>query len=321
MSVPPISVSPKTLSPKTLSRRSLLAGAAGAAGLVVLAACGSSDDSGSGEGSDTTGTGSDTTEASALNLLAIFPPQGLLVTGSEQRLPFTLADADGAPLDTVPASLDFQVQAVDGTSIGDPVAVARRDKGIPTPYFPLLFEFPAAGDYQVTTAINGEQLEPRVFQVAEPSAVQVPQPGDPLPPSETPTTADARGVDPICTRDPDCDLHEVTLTDALATDQPVALIIATPEFCQTQICGPVLDVLLGQEEAFPDVAMVHAEVYKNPEAVDNIAEADLAPIIEAFGLTYEPVLFLAKPDGTIAARLDTIFDESEVAEYLDALTT
>lgn len=313
----------------TISRRALLAGTAGAVGVAVLAACGSSSSSSgdNGSGGDN-GGGGDTADGAAttspgadgVNLLAIFPPEGLLVTGSEQRLPFTLADAEGAPLDTVPAELDFVVQRADGTPVGDPVAVPRRDQGIPTAYFPLLFEFPVAGDYQVTTAINGEDLEPRVFRVGEPDSVQVPQPGQPMPAVETPTTSDARGVDPICTRDPDCDLHEVTLTEALAAGGPVALIIATPEFCQTAICGPVLDVLLGQEGDFPDVTMVHAEVYKNPEAVDNIADADLAPVIDAYHLGYEPVLFLANADGTIAKRLDTIFDESEVKEALQALT-
>ncbi len=301
----------------TISRRALLVGAAGAVGVAVLAACGSSSgDNGSADGDATTTPG-----AGGVNLLAIFPPEGLLVTGSEQRLPFTLADAEGAPLDTVPAELRFVVQRADGTPVGDPVAVRRRDQGIPTAYFPLLFEFPVAGDYQVTTAIDGQDLEPRVFRVGEPDSVQVPQPGQPMPAVDTPTTSDARGVDPICTRDPDCDLHEITLTEALAAGGPVALIIATPEFCQTAICGPVLDVLLGQEGDFPDVTMVHAEVYKNPEAVDNIADADLAPVIDAYHLGYEPVLFLANADGTIAQRLDTIFDESEVSEALAGLTS
>lgn len=300
----------------TISRRALLAGAAGAVGVAVLASCGdSSSDSDDAAGGETTVAG-----AGNATLFAVFPQEGLLVTGSEQRLPFTLADAQGAPLDAVPAELHFVVKKEDGTPVGDPVTVRRRDQGIPTPYFPLLFEFPATGIYQVTTAIDGDDLDPRIFRVGEPASVQVPQPGQPLPVVETPTTADARGVDPICTRDPDCDLHAITLTEALASGGPVALIIATPEFCQTAICGPVLDVLLGQEGDFPDVTMVHAEVYKNPEAVDSIADADLAPVIDAFHLGYEPVLFLANPDGTIATRLDTIFDESEVSEALQSLT-
>ena len=301
----------------TITRRTLLAGAAGAAGLVVLAACGGGGSDGDDEGAG--GDGSDTTTPSFF-LSAVFPPEGLLVTGSEQRLPFTLADATGAPVDDPPASLEFAVQTADGTAVGEPVTVDRHDQGIPTAYFPLLFEFPTAGDYQVTTTLDGTELDPRVFRVSEPDAVPVPQPGQPLIAVETPTTADARGVDPICTRDPDCDLHGATLTEVLAEGVPVALMIATPAYCQTAICGPVLDVLLSQEGDFPDVRMVHAEVYKNPEAVDNIAEADLAPIIDTYRLSYEPVLFLANSDGTIARRLDTIFDETEVAEGLAALT-
>jgi hypothetical protein len=302
----------------TISRRALLVGTAGAVGVAVLAACGSS---GSSEDGDDTGSDSTDTEgATSTNLLAIFPPEGLLVTGTEQRLPFTLADAEGAPLDTVPAELEFVVQTADGEPVGDVVTVPRHDQGIPTAYFPLVFTFTDAGDYQVTTVVDGQTLEPRVFRVGEPVSVAVPQPGQALPAIETPTTADARGVDPICTRDPDCDLHGITLTEALAAGTPVALIIATPEFCQTAICGPVLDVLLSQVDAFPDVTMVHAEVYKNPEAVDNIAEADLAPIIDTYSLSYEPVLYLANSDGTIAARLDTIFDEAEVAEALGSLS-
>lgn len=301
----------------TITRRTLLAGAAGAAGLVVLAACGGGSGNDGDETSDADGADATTP---GFFLSAVFPPEGLLVTGSEQRLPFTLADSTGAPVDDPPASLEFVVQTADGTAVGEPVTVERHDQGIPTAYFPLLFEFPTAGDFQVTTTVDGTELDPRVFRVSEPDAVPVPQPGQPLIAVETPTTADARGVDPICTRDPDCDLHGATLTEVLAEGVPVALMIATPAYCQTAICGPVLDVLLSQEGAFPDVRMVHAEVYKNPEAVENIAEAELAPIIDAYRLSYEPVLFLANSDGTIAKRLDTIFDETEVAEGLAALT-
>lgn len=302
----------------SLTRRTLLAGAAGAAGLALLAACGSSGDD---SGDDGAGDGSgDDTAGGGVNLFAVFPLQGLLVTGAPQRLPFTLAGTDGAPLDDGPATLDFVVTDEDGNAVGDPITVDRHDQGIPTAYYPLIVEFPATGTYQATTTIDGEELEPRAFAVVDPSEVSVPQPGQPMIPVDTPTTDDARRVDPICTRDPECDLHGETLTAALATGKPVALAIATPAYCQTAICGPVLDVLLSQQADFPDIAMVHAEVYKDPEAVDNIADAELTPVIDAYQLSYEPALFLANSDGTIATRLDTIFDEVEVRDALAQLT-
>ncbi len=300
-----------------LTRRTLLAGAAGVAGVALLAACGSNGDSGDGESSDGGDSG---TDVRSVNLGAVFPLDGLIVTGSPQRLPFIVIDAEGAPLDDGPTSLEFVVTDLDGNPVGDPVTVERRNQGIPTAYYPLIFEIPEPGTYQATTTVDGEELVPRAFSVVEPSAVDVPQPGQPMIPVDTPTTADPRGVDPLCTRDPECDLHVETLTAVLDAGRPTALLIATPAYCQTAICGPVLDVLLSQQTEFPEVSMVHAEVYKDPEAVDNIADATLAPVVDAYHLGYEPALFLANSDGTIAVRLDTIFDESEVNEALAQLT-
>ena len=294
-----------------LTRRAFLAGTAGVA---LLAACGG-DDGGADDGSDDGTTPPDET----INLLALSAPSGVLVAGVPQRIPFGLADFEGAPLPDAPRSLDFQVTQEDGTPIGDPLTVERRDAGLPLPYFPVTTTFESAGNYGVTTTVEGQELEPRLFTVTTTEEVTIPQVGDAMIPVETPTSADARGVDPICTRDPVCPLHEVTLTEALGGGTPVAFLIATPEFCQTQICGPVLDILLSQQEAFPDVRMVHAEPYANPRAVDNIAQADLAEAIQAYGLSYEPALFLAGADGTVTARFDNVFDETELAEALQTL--
>ena len=77
-------------------------------------------------------------------------------------------------------------------------------------------------------------------------------------------SADAQGVTPICTRTPACPLHEVTLAAALAESRPVALLIGTPAYCQTGICGPVLDLLLAQHDAFPGIDFLHADIYVDP---------------------------------------------------------
>jgi hypothetical protein len=59
--------------------------------------------------------------------------------------------------------------------------------------------------------------------------------------------------------------------------------------------------------------MLHAEVY-----TDETTET-LAPVIDAYGLTFEPTLFLAGADGTIVARLDNIYDTTELVERLQSL--
>ena len=142
-----------------------------------------------------------------------------------------------------------------------------------------------------------------------------------MPHLHTPTTTDARGVDPICTRQPRCPFHRVDLADALAAKQPVVLLISTPEYCQVGICGPVLDLLIAARPAVAATTpFIHAEVYANgQEAQADLAQgtAQLAPLLKSLGLTFEPCLFVIGADGLVRVRLDTIFDAVELRQALD----
>lgn len=285
-----------------VSRRQLLAGSAG---FLFLAACGGGDDDGSSATTATTGA------AGAFSLIQFFGPD-VLVPGSAQRAPFGLGDAEGVISAGGPESLLFQVRLGD-QPVGDPISVNRHAQGLPRPYYPLVFTPAEAGDYEVAADIEGQAVT-AAFTVAEPGTVGVPQPGDPMRPLATPTVADPQGVDPICTADPQCPLHDVSLDAALTEGRPIALLISTPRFCQVGICGPVLDVLVAQQATFGDqVRMLHAEVY-----TDDTAQTT-TDAVNTYGLTFEPCLFLARADGTIAHRLDNIFDEVELQAALTSL--
>jgi hypothetical protein len=289
-----------------LSRRTFLAGAAGAA---VLAACGGDDASPAADGGGGDGPA---------NLLALFAPQGVLISGAEQRTTFAIADAEGVPVQDLPPEQEFSV--IQGGEELEVVTAVAQTEGIPTPYYPVLFTPPGPGDYEITTTFEGAELTPRAFVVSAPEEVSIPQPGEPMIPVDTPTTTDSRGVDPICTLEPPCPLHEVTLTEALGEGRPVAFLIATPEFCQTALCGPVLDVLLAEVDTHPDVRFLHAEVYGDPRAVDNITEATVAEAPQAYALPFEPALFLADRDTTISTRLDNLYGAEELRAGLARLT-
>ena len=169
----------------------------------------------------------------------------------------------------------------------------------------MVFTPPEPGDYEVKASF-AEKATP--FKVAAPGDLTLLQVGQPMRPVVTPTSADARGVTPICTRSEPCPFHAVTLTDALGAAKPVALIVSTPGYCQTAICGPVLELLIDAQSAHPDTTFVHAEVYKNPES----GKLDTTEIITAYGLSYEPALFVADATGTLRARLDFSWDRTEL---------
>lgn len=280
-----------------------------------LAACGGDDEP---EGAtDTTG---EPTESERV-LVTMADSASTFVVGEAARLPLGVGDSSGALVEDAPETLTFTIEdAQSGEVVAEGIEIARRDTGLPRAYYPLAFTTPAVGYYQAISEVDGEPVS-AAFTVAEPDTIVVPRPGQPLPPTPTPTVDDARGVDPICTQDPPCPLHEVDLGTALGTT-PLAVLVSTPAFCQTAICGPVLDLFVAARDAAPDVTFVHVEVYASADEVEAEGpQATLAPAVDAWKLPYEPCLFLVAADGTVAERLDVIYDSDELAEALTRLTT
>jgi hypothetical protein len=294
-------------SPVTFSRRRfLVAGGGAAVGAVLLGACGDDDD-------PVEATSPSATAGDGLALAQFFG--GPLFVPGQVRAPFGVADIDGLlPVDGTPATLSVTVFGPDDEPIGEPIEVARHAEGLPRGYFPLVFEAPAPGIYTARTEVDGSAAE-MSLQVDEAADVVVVQPGDPAPAVATPTLADAQGIDPICTSDPICSLHDVTLAAALGEGRPVALLVATPAFCQIAICGPVLDILLSVVDDHPDIRFLHAEPFADP-ATD---QSTSTPIVEALGLHFEPCLVLVGADGAVVERLDTIYDRDELTEALGRL--
>ncbi len=288
-----------------LNRRQFLAGGTALAGAAMLGACGKN-------GSSALST---TTTAATSYSLAQFFGGPLFVAGRPFRAPFGAADIDGLlPIDRTPAQLEVQLVGPDGTELGAPITVQRHADGLPRGYFPLFATVEQAGIYSAQTMIHDVPAEMQ-FQVSDAGDVTVIQAGQPLPRLETPTISDARGVTPICTRDPVCPLHELTVAQAIEENRPVALLVASPAFCKIEICGPVLDVLLEVRAEHPTVQFIHAEVYADP-ATDLTT---YAPVIEPLGLHFEPCLVLADTAGNVVDRLDTIYDRSELRDSLSKL--
>ena len=75
-----------------------------------------------------------------------------------------------------------------------------------------------------------------------------------------------------------------------------------------------------QAAATPGFAVVHAEVYVNPAGGGDPAANGLTDAVSAYGLSFEPSLFVARANGVIVARLDNIFDRVELAQAFAAAT-
>jgi hypothetical protein len=308
-----------------LTRRRLVGGALA---LGLLAACGDDDsgaDAGSGgtadEGDDPSdgdvGASGDTAAGSAA-AEAVLPvgtytlvqrfPQGLQVPG-RLRLPLSLSTGAAELITDGPDELGAQVVDIDGNPVGERITAVRRDTQ-PAPYYDFHPTIDEVGFYALV--VDGGPPDGASFQVADPADVPVPIPGSELPPFDTPTVDDGRGVDPICTREPEpCPFHDVTLTEALAAGRPVAYYVGTPAFCSTGSCGPALESLIEVQDEFADsFTFVHAEVYTD------LTATEVTQAVEDVGMYYEPALFVTDADGTVVERLDAVWDTSELVEVL-----
>ncbi|MGH2769690.1 MAG: TlpA family protein disulfide reductase, partial [Actinomycetota bacterium] len=154
------------------------------------------------------------------------------------------------------------------------------------------------------TTSNGALLGSAALQVKAKEAADTLIPGERALPSQTPTVADHRGVEPICTRQPPCDMHRVTLADAVAAGKPVAFTVGTPRFCRSRVCGPNLEELIVVSHEVGDrITFVHAEVYRDDQT-QTIINQLAAPTFVEWGLQSEPWLFLIDRSGLIVSRFE-----------------
>ena len=220
------------------------------------------------------------------------------MAGIAQRLTFLVRDEIDVMRESAPA--DLAVRARQGDTVVLETTVARRTEGIITPYFPLVMTFDAPGEF-VAELPDHPTVEPVPFLVADRVDIEIPQVGDPLPSAPTPTVDDSKGVTPICTRAIECPFHEIDLVDAVANDKPTVLLISTPGFCQTDICGPVLDLLIDEAGDRTDLNVIHAEVYVDPSDFATGGFPELTPAVNAMALPFEPAIFVAAADNSIRA--------------------
>lgn len=127
--------------------------------------------------------------------------------------------------------------------------------------------------------------------------------GEQVPDVRTDTLTSAGGIEEdLCTREPIDDMHDVSLHEVVGK-KPVALLMATPQLCQSRVCGPVVDIAAQLKQEYGDeVEFIHQEVFN-----DNDPQKGLREPLRAFGVPTEPWLFTIDRSGRVAARLEGSF--------------
>jgi hypothetical protein len=147
--------------------------------------------------------------------------------------------------------------------------------------------------------------------------------GDQAPAVRTPTLADVGGdvrqlsTDPV----PVERFYETSVDDALASGRPFVLVFATPLFCTSATCGPLLEQTKVTAAAHPDLTVINVEPYRmewQDERLQPILgdQGQLQPIeaVETYGILSEPWICVVGADGTITA----VFEGAVAADELEA---
>lgn len=157
------------------------------------------------------------------------------------------------------------------------------------------------------------------FQVlAESPTLKV---GQKMPGLDTPTAAQVNDNLKLLTSSirPNPAFYRTSLAQAIRSGKPTLLLISTPAFCTSRMCGPAYDTTGDLQKLYGDrINFVSVEVYTG---LPNPAESNwqLNPVMKELGLVTEPWLFLVDQNGTVAYRVEGLFTADEVQKHVQTV--
>ncbi len=181
-------------------------------------------------------------------------------------------------------------------------------------------EFDAPGDWGVEITITraGKKLKPVPFRFNVLDHSIEPAIGDAAPPSVQQTLATAGSIEDIdSSYPPRPAMHDITLADALRTGKPIVVAFATPAFCRSRTCAPVMDTVMDplSVKYRGQALFIHIEPYVLRDVrEDNIQNA--VPAVLEWRLTTEPWVFVVDRLGRIAGKFEGIVAPDEVESIL-----
>jgi hypothetical protein len=166
------------------------------------------------------------------------------------------------------------------------------------------FDFLSNGVWGVAALVkeNGETKGTLLPSAVVGEFSRIPRPGQKAPKIHTPTPSDVGGdLSKITTRIPPDTQNRVDYADVLGKE-PIMLLFATPQFCQSRVCGPVVDVAEQLKEEDGDkAAFIHMEIYKDNEPPKTRSQ------VKAFHLPTEPWLFAINSKGVVSSVVEGAF--------------
>jgi hypothetical protein len=179
-------------------------------------------------------------------------------------------------------------------------------------------DFSSDGEWRIAALIKqGDETVATLLPSATVGEFEgVPKVGEKAPEIETPTASDVGGdLAAITTRIPPDTQNRVDYADVLGKE-PILLLFATPQFCQSRVCGPVVDVAEQVKEEYgEEAAFIHMEIFN-----ENDPSKGVRPQVRTFKLPSEPWLFAIDRQGVVRGQVEGAFGVEQMTEALEEAT-
>lgn len=225
-----------------------------------------------------------------------------LVVDSQSRAIFSAGGArvwlsrglDEAPFAEGKATLE---------TVGVPGASTTSEADVSRIYVATL-EVPEPGTYWLLAEpLGAKPAVQGVGNVVVADRSKTPPVGARAYPSRTPTVRSAKGdLSALTTRTPpDRELLEHSIAESLKAGKPFVVAFATPKFCESRTCGPVVDIVdaVRRRVGSKDVRFIHVEIYEG-----NDPALGTNRWVQEWRLPTEPWVFLVGADGRIKAKFE-----------------
>ena len=169
------------------------------------------------------------------------------------------------------------------------------------------FGRPGPWGVEVLARQGDDPAEAARFTVQALAAPRAPAPGTPAPRSRNLVAGDVDNLETIDSSDPpDPRLHRHRIADAIAQGKPQVIVFATPKYCTSRVCGPVVDVVRTLIPIYGDrVVFIHQEIWQT-------GTQRFSPTVEEWNLRSEPWIFVVDGKGTVRARFEGLTTRREI---------
>ena len=176
----------------------------------------------------------------------------------------------------------------------------------------VMFPRPGTWGLEVLAQSGGGAVESARLSVGVLEASLMPMVGTPAPRSRNRIAGDVDDLKQIDSSDPpDPRLHQMRIADAIAQGKPQVIVFATPRYCTSRVCGPVVDVVRTLIPAYGDrVAFVHEEIWETGGV------QKFTPTVEEWSLRSEPWIFVVDASGVVRARFEGVTTRRELEAAL-----